>query len=103
MGDLENLLRLSLSDNDLTGCVPDGLHGVETNDLDRLGLSFCDRSALTAFYRATGGSNWRNNTNWLSDRPLGEWHGVTVGTDGRVRTLGLHDNQLTRNDAFRTR
>ena len=53
-----------------------------------------DRDALVALYNATDGANWKDNTNWLSDRPLGEWHGVTV-QDGRVTALDLSDNQLT--------
>ena len=30
-----------------------------------------DRAALVALYEATGGPNWRNNTNWLTDAPMG--------------------------------
>ena len=44
------------------------------------GIVETDRAALVALYNATDGANWRNNTNWLSPRPLGEWYGVT--TDG---------------------
>ena len=40
-----------------------------------------DRAALVALYEATDGENWTNNTNWLSDRPIGEWYGVS----GHVR------------------
>ena len=32
-----------------------------------------DRAALVALYNATGGANWTDNTNWLSDEPLSEW------------------------------
>ena len=28
------------------------------------------QGALEALYNATGGANWTNNTNWLSDEPL---------------------------------
>ena len=35
-----------------------------------------DREALVALYDATGGTNWTNNTNWLSNEPLSEWYGV---------------------------
>ena len=28
-----------------------------------------DRDALVAFYHATGGDNWRDSDNWLSDAP----------------------------------
>ena len=48
-----------------------------------------DRAALVALYNATDGANWRINTHWLSDRPLGEWYGVTVDASGRVIRLNL--------------
>ena len=56
-----------------------------------------DREALVALYKATDGLNWRNNTNWLSagPAPMGEWHGVTTDSDGRVTDLYLSDNQLS--------
>ena len=56
-----------------------------------------DRAALEAFYHATGGPNWVDNTNWLSEEPLSTWHGVGVDTDGtgRVVALSLHANRLT--------
>ena len=42
---------------------------------------------LVAFYNATDGPNWTNDTNWLSDRPIGEWYGVTTDASGRVTEL----------------
>ena len=48
-----------------------------------------DRAALVALYNATDGANWYFNTNWLSDEPIGEWHGVTTNSDGRVSALNL--------------
>ena len=55
-----------------------------------------DRAALVALYNATGeGRNWRNNGNWLSNAPIGAWHGVTTDSDGRVTHLDLSFNQLT--------
>ena len=53
-----------------------------------------DRGALVAIYNATGGPNWRLNTNWLTDAPVGEWHGVTTDDAGRVQRLVLSTNQL---------
>ena len=53
-----------------------------------------DRIALAAFYRATGGDDWTDNTNWLSDAPPREWYGVDVEGSGRVSTLRLRDNNL---------
>ena len=52
------------------------------------GSAATDRAALEAIYRATGGDDWTNNTNWLSSAPLEDWHGVEV-TDGRVMGLRL--------------
>lgn len=50
--------------------------------------------ALVALYHATGGPNWHDNENWLSDEPLLRWYGV--GTDAsRVSALDLSDNGLT--------
>ena len=54
-----------------------------------------DRQILTAFYEDTGGANWTNKANWLSDRPIGEWHGVTTNDAGRVTQLSLAENNLT--------
>ena len=48
-----------------------------------------DRIALGAFYRATGGPNWKNSDNWLTDAPLGDWYGVQTDSAGRVVTLEL--------------
>ncbi len=54
-----------------------------------------DRAALVALYNATDGANWHSNGNWLSNAPMGEWHGVTTDSDGRVTRLWLAGNQLT--------
>ena len=53
-----------------------------------------DRAALVAFYNATGGASWTASTNWLSDKPVGEWYGVTTNSDGRVAELSLQTNGL---------
>ena len=54
------------------------------------------REALIAFYNACGGAEWTNSTNWLSDREISSWHGVTV-TDGWVTSLVLSRNNLSGN------
>ena len=59
------------------------------------GSAETDRAALVALHNATGGETWRNSTNWLSDAPLREWHGVGTDEQGRVVTLNLGSNGLT--------
>ncbi len=54
-----------------------------------------DRAVLVALYNATAGAGWKNNTNWLSDAPIREWHGVTTDHSGRVIELDLKNNQLS--------
>ena len=54
-----------------------------------------DRAALVAFYHGTGGASWDANSNWLSDRPIGEWHGVTTDSNGQVIELTIPGNNLT--------
>ena len=54
-----------------------------------------DREVLVALYNATDGANWTDNTNWLSEEPLGEWHGVTLDESGRVTQLNLSSRQLS--------
>ena len=54
-----------------------------------------DREALIAFYNATDGPNWKDNTNWCSDGPLDTWHGVTTDSEGRVTEISLNSNNLS--------
>ena len=54
-----------------------------------------DRAALVAFYEDTSGDfYWDNDTNWLSDRPLGTWYGVTTDEEGRVVGPELPNNDV---------
>lgn len=53
-----------------------------------------DREILTALYHATGGANWENSDNWVTDAPLSEWHGVETNAEGRVTSLDLRRNGL---------
>ena len=48
-----------------------------------------------ALYNSTGGANWSNSQNWLTDAPLDQWHGVTVDNEGRVTALRLPQNNLS--------
>jgi hypothetical protein len=57
-------------------------------------LESIDREALTEFYLNSGGPNWTNNENWLSNDPLGEWFGVETNVDGLVQSVRLPANNL---------
>ena len=54
-----------------------------------------DRAVLVALFNATGGPGWTYNTNWLSERPVGEWYGVTADENGRVTVLALPGNNMS--------
>ena len=54
-----------------------------------------DREALIALYHATDGPNWTHSENWLSDKPIGEWFGVTCDGNDRVTSLMLRNNWLS--------
>ncbi|MXX34137.1 MAG: hypothetical protein F4Z50_05195 [Gemmatimonadetes bacterium] len=53
-----------------------------------------DREILTVLYDATCGPEWANRDGWLTDAPLGEWHGVGVDEEGRVVALSFIRNDL---------
>ncbi len=44
-----------------------------------------DRGPLAALYNAANGPEWLKRDNWLTDKPLAQWHGV--GTDARGRVI----------------
>ena len=96
LGRLIDLEWLHISDNLFSGCVPGILRDIEDSDLYELGLSFCtDRDTLVALYQATNGAKWQKNFNWLSDKPIGTWYGVTTDNSGRVVELDLSENGLS--------
>ena len=77
---------------DLQGAIVGGSAVLTLND--QVGCAPRDRAALEALYHATGGTGWTNRTNWLSTKPLSEWHGVTVDNSGCVTNLDLSNNRL---------
>ena len=124
LGSLSNLRTLDLDGNQLTGPLPQSLTAIANLDRfefsgnsglcapadaafqtwlraipNRSGLVCgqveADKAVLTALYNSTDGANWDNNTNWLSEEPLGEWHGVTTDQLGRVSRINLVGNRLS--------
>ena len=67
-------------------------HGGPT--VDQVPADSPDRPELVALYNATNGEQWINSRNWLSDAPLGAWHGVTTDATGRVTGLSLAGRNL---------
>ena len=65
-----------------------------TGDAFAQGSVETDRAVLEALYQATGGPNWTDRTNWLTDAPLSEWFGVRT-ENGRVIVLDLYGNGLS--------
>ena len=60
-----------------------------------MSVSPVDKVALVALYNATDGPNWTDNTYWLTDTTIDQWHGITTGGAGRVTSLDLRENGLT--------
>ena len=116
LGGLGRLTELRIGSNGLSGRLPVSLARLSLRTLHYSGTDLCappdpdfedwlrsipshdgtgiscvplsDRDILVAFYEATGGPGWAdNNTNWLSDAPIGDWAGVDVDSAGRVTQL----------------
>ena len=115
LGYLTKLQRLYLHDNRLTGPGTTGLLNPDLNSLvelselslwgnddpvgeinlaDGVTSSVVDRAALRVLHDANGGPGWNDRSGWLSSLPLGQWHGVTVNSEGRVTQLNLSGNGL---------
>lgn len=72
------------------GATVDGVAGRA-----RISVLHRDRAALVAFFEAAGGPGWTRRTNWLTDAPVRNWHGVLAVRDSRVSGLKLDDNGLS--------
>ena len=62
-------------------------------------VSQAERDALIDLFNATNGSEWTNNTNWLSSsEPVSSWYGVTV-ENNMVTEVSLYNNNLEGEEA----
>ncbi len=52
-----------------------------------------DFNYLRKIYEYSDGKNWKNNTNWLSNKDVSTWYGITV-ENGHVKSLLLPNNNL---------
>jgi len=72
------------------------LNGISSHEgTDRPCILLSEREILERFYHATGGPDWINNGNWLTDEPLGDWYGIDTNGEGRVIGLDLSHENLT--------
>ena len=116
LGSLANLTRLELGFNTLSGPIPRSLLSlallVLALDLCVPGTldfvtwieaiaehrgAFCNASdvdVLTLLFQAAGGTAWTDSDQWLGTAALGEWHGVSADSLGRVTVLDLTRNGL---------
>ncbi len=90
LGDLEarsnGNVRITVSSGAVSASVEVTVSG--------FGPDALDRAALVALFNGTGGPGWTLATNWSSDAPLDEWHGVATDAEGRVIELLLDRNGL---------
>ena len=54
-----------------------------------------DSLIIIILYRDLHGSNWNNNTNWLSNEPVSSWYGITTNDSGNVTRIDLTGNDLS--------
>ena len=122
LGDLAAMTALRVGDNALSGRLPRTLLDLPLGELDYAGTELCapadeafrawldaiavlrgtgaecapatDREILEMLHAATGGRDWIDSRNWLTDAPLEEWRGVEVDDQGSVIELRLWDNGL---------
>ena len=122
LGDLAAMTALRVGDNALSGRLPRTLLDLPLGELDYAGTELCapvdetfrawldaiavlrdtgaecapatDQEILEMLHDATGGRDWIDARNWLTDAPLGEWRGVEVDDQDRVVELRLWDNGL---------
>ena len=122
LGNLANVEELWLDNNALTGPLPQSflqLQRLETiafgdnesvcapgtpvfvawlEQAENARGSYCnesDRTVLESLYDATAGTGWIESAGWSSKSTIGEWHGVTADSLGRVTTLDLTSNGLS--------
>jgi hypothetical protein len=49
---------------------------------------------LMDLFQDSNGKQWSIRTNWGSDRPLSDWHGITLNSKGYVKKIVIHNNNI---------
>ena len=120
LGRMTRLVELHLDGNALVGPLPLSLLQLRLQTFRYGGTSVCvpldsafrdwllavptregpeelcvdERAVLEAVYRALNGPFWIRSGGWLSELPLGEWHGVETSEAGEVIAIELPENGL---------
>ena len=122
LGDLARMTVLRIGGNALSGRLPSSLTQLSIREFHYADTGLCappepdfrtwlnnipshegtgiecepltDREILEVFFDATNGPDWTERGNWLTEAPLGEWHGVQADDRGRVVELDLYRNRL---------
>ena len=123
LGKLAEMTRLRIGDNALSGRLPSSLSRLSLVELHYADTELCapsdasfqawlnaiashegtgaecaalsDRDILQILYKATGGPDWTNSENWLTDAPLSTWDYVSADGEDRVVALYPSRNNLT--------
>lgn len=66
----------------------------KTKIFGQLDVEIVERNALKHIYNSMNGENWKRKDNWLTDKPLKEWHGVVTDHLGSIIELNLSNNNL---------
>jgi hypothetical protein len=53
-----------------------------------------NREGLNCLYQSINGKLWFNQTNWLSEKPISKWYGVTIDEAGHAKEIHLNNNRL---------
>ena len=114
LGVLSKLEELKLAGNNLSGCIPEAFEDITTNDLEELGLDFCEAGECAngsavedpgdnpglvadcdALLAARDTLKGDGILNWSAEVAIGEWFGVTVeGSPKRVTKLKIGPSRL---------
>lgn len=62
---------------------------------DEAGNDGSEQIVLMRLFNLANGSEWTDNTNWGSDKPLDEWYGITTDAEGYVTAIDLKGNGLS--------
>lgn len=91
IGFQDEKMRIHKSDNSVIDILVQEIDSIKINPE----YIISEREALIAIYNSMGGDNWKDKTNWCSDKPLREWLGVGTDYLGRVTSIDMYYNNTS--------